>query len=265
MLTTYVINMPNRIERRRNMVALMGRLGIKDFTFVTPVDKGDLPPGFETLPPGYASLNATVSVRIFDMQRGKAGPFLVFEDDAIERLPAEEILPHIDEILRSIPPSWDMVYLEYCLEKCSAMGHSVVSKAHQPYCTAAMLYNSESIDRVRRCLATEKKLIDFSYARCIAGDPPLLNAFVSTPALFAQDAAYGAGDLAHLNPDNIQWWLNLVIRLYPDADNVTSEPRLPACWNSKEILKYVRWWNVFVIAVLIIAVIWATVWHLRRL
>ena len=261
-MKTYIINMPAQVLRRKNMSELMQRIGIEDFEFVTPVDKNALPPGFENLSPGYASLNATVSTKIFGMCTHDE-PFLIFEDDAIERVHASEILPRIHDILNYLSDvEWDVVYLEYCMEKCQPPGENakVVTRAYQPYCTAAMLYNPAGIGKVRACLLKEKRLIDFSYARCIKKET--LIAYVARPVLFAQDASYGAGDLAHMTPSNVQWWLDIVIRMYPDRGS-KSEPRLPACWNSKETLYYVRWGNVALILAGLAVVIYLIVFIVR--
>ena len=210
-IPTFIINMPERKDRRANMVALMQRIGIRNYEFVEPIPKNALPPGFESLPPGYASLNATVIHKIFS--RVPSGPFLVFEDDAIERV--DHILDSIHKIIDRLRyQAWDMVYLEYCMETCQNTGNDVISRANQPYCTAAMLYNGDSVDKITHCLAKEGRLIDFSYAQCIRD--ARIDAFIADPVLFAQDASYGAGDLSHLKPGNVQWFLDFIIRMYPD-------------------------------------------------
>ena len=147
-----------------------------------------------------------------------------------------------------------MVYLEYCMETCQNTGNDVISRANQPYCTAAMLYNGDSVDKITHCLAKEGRLIDFSYAQCIRD--ARIDAFIADPVLFAQDASYGAGDLSHLKPGNVQWFLDFIIRMYPDSHE--REPRLPACWNSFETLKFVRWSRIlmFIIVIVIIIMVW---------
>jgi hypothetical protein len=262
-IPTYIINMPVRTERRAAMEALMQRIGIRSYVFVEPVPKDALPDGaYPALPPAYASLNATVTHKIFPMHARTYGhgsmvskvshkALLVFEDDAIERVPPASVLPHISSILRVVPDDWDVVYLEYCMESCSSSNtQSPVVPANQPYCTAAMLYNTAKLDRIARCVMDQGQLIDFSYAACIRAGS--LRAYVSRPTLFAQDASYGAGDLSHMHPGNVQWWLNIVMRMYPDAGaGGASRPRLPACWNSREMLGFVRWANVLGIALVL--------------
>lgn len=204
---------------------------------------------------GYMSLNLTVRDKVFDMAAHGSDSFLVFEDDAIERVQASEIMPRVYEMLHGLQGiPWDVVYLEYCMEHCSAAASEQrvgpwLQRASSPYCTAATLYNRTSIDRIRRCLDVRKKLIDFSYVECIKDDE--LVAYIAMPALFAQDAIYGAGDLAHLSPTKVQWWLNLVLRMYPDGD-LKHGPRLPACLG-RELFGYVRWGNVaFMVAALVV-------------
>lgn len=284
-MDVYVISMPERTERRDAMRSMLGRLGVaaSAVTFVEPVKVTDVPAGYARngMTPGYTSLNLTVRDKVFglaskDRRRfekyhGDQGAdddgFLVFEDDAIERVPAAVIMPRVREMLMDLSISgmpWDLVYLEYCMEHCKDQPVSVgrwLARASAPYCTAAVLYNRRSIDRIRRCLDDRKRLIDFSYVDCIASDQ--LNAYIAKPALFAQDAFYGAGDLSHMTPDKLQWWLNLVIRMYPDADAEGRRhgPRLPACLDGAEMLSYVRWDHVAVICVVCIACVTALCWR----
>ena len=263
-IPVYIINMPARKERQAAMVSLMARIGIERYVFVEPVRKDAIPPGYERLADvnrGYASLNATVASKIFSVQELIGGPFIVFEDDAIERVDAKDIQAHLAGIFADLSGiSWDMVYLEYCMETCHSTpiqpSITHIRRADKPYCTAAMLYNSQSIPKIRACLASEGALLDFSYAACIKSGT--LDSFVSSPALFAQDAAYGAGDLSHMDPGHIQWWLDFVIRMYPNDSDAASGPRLPACWNSREIFRFVRWTNVavFLLVVALLLVVY---------
>lgn len=267
---TYIISMPHQVLRRQRMVALMGRLRIQSFEFVVPIRRAGLVhyPEYARLPHGYASLNATVSGKIFDMHlarivsgRVRPGPFLVFEDDAIERVPAQTIVPHIKNIVVYLETlaskRWDVVYLEYCMEHCGKPSEDmVVAPARYPFCTAATLYNSTSIPIIRNCLQKSSLVIDFAYAKCITQKD--LRAFVSVPALFAQDATYGMGDLPHLSPKYIQWWLNLIIDMYPTADaSGAPHPRLPACWNSSETLAFLRWERLILLLLIVIGLIMA--------
>ncbi len=243
--------MPDRKDRRSNMISMMKRLGIETYRFVEPIVS---PPGlYPKLPGPYASLNATVTEKIFGMQRGKTGPFLVFEDDAIERLDPREVVERLALTIESLPPSWDMVYLEYCLERCSFAHRSKpLVSAYKPYCTAAMLYNSSSIDKIRSCLLKVGQLVDFSYVSCIGNGS--LKALVANPALFAQDPKDGAGDLKHLDWTKPQYYMNFILRMYPEPGESDSKARLPMCWNSTSVLEYVRWANVMIIIILVVAI-----------
>ena len=249
-MDVYVINMPQRTDRRNAMELLIGRLGIsmQDVRFVEPVAVSHVPNEYAShgMTTGYMSLNMTVRDKVFDMAARGTDVFLVFEDDAMERVHAEDIMPRVYEMLHDLNGvQWDVVYLEYCLEHCASAPDQRVGqwlqRASSPYCTAATLYNRTSIERIRRCLDVRKKLIDFSYVECIKDNE--LVAYIAMPALFAQDTIYGAGDLAHLSPVKVQWWLNLVLRMYPENDDLQHGPRLPACLG-RELIGYVRWGNI---------------------
>lgn len=252
----FVINMPGRTDRRANMRALLARCGLEEnHEFVEPVQVHEVPDEYRGLTKGYLSLNLTVRDKILARAASLgAESFVVLEDDVMELCPPEQVLPRLRAIRSEVPPDWDMVYLEYCMEQCDkALKVSTnLRSAAKPYCTAGILYRTKSAAKIARCMDRKRLLIDFSYAECI--DEGSLQAYIADPPLFAQDAFY-AGDLAHLNsPWRIQWWLNLIIHMYPDAHTGQHYPRLPACRSFQHLLPYVRWRNVAVVLVALVAV-----------
>jgi hypothetical protein len=242
------------------MEALLHRCGLDgNAEFVEPVVVDVVPHEFRHLSKGYLSLNLTVRDKVWRRAADLGIPyFIVMEDDIMELGKPEATLDRITTILSEVPPDWDMVYLEYCMEKCfrSRKVSSQLKTATEPYCTAAVIYRTKSIGKLRDCLDTKKRLIDFSYVSCIADGA--LHAYVASPPLFAQDAYYD-GDLAHLSsPQHIQYWLNWIIRMYPDVDEGVDDrrkhyPRLPACISFADLYRYVRWRNVVIALLILVA------------
>lgn len=256
MLHAFIINMPDRADRRLHMLALLERTGFTSYEFVTPVSVDVVPSQYAHLTKGYLSLNLTVRNRVF----GRAvdmglEQFVVFEDDLMERVPADSVQQRLADIMQEVPVDWDMIYLEYCMERCGAARTVSPSlrSAVKPYCTAAIVYRTAALDRLRGCLDTRKQLIDFSYVDCITSGE--LVAYVASPPLFAQDAFF-TGDLAHTtSPRNIQYWLNWIIHMYPEPGTAaTHYPRLPACMTPTELLHYVRWRSVIVLLIVATAI-----------
>lgn len=286
-MDVFVVSLPSRTDRRANMAALLRRIGVSRYTFVDPVP----PPPLEDIPaefrahgvtPGYMSLHLTVRDKVFDMALASSssssspeeGAFLVLEDDVIEMVPAVEVMPSIRAILEDAPPDFDMIYLEYCMERCDGAregGRKLLRRARAPYCTAAILYNRRAIPKLRACLDDRARLIDMAYVDCVRKGE--LKAFIASPPLFAQDAAYGAGDLEHMDPSKVQWWLDWVIRMYPSptmtttttmtmtthATTPSARARLPHCLTFKDVAPYVRWGNVVIVVSAIIIIVSAIV------
>lgn len=249
------------------MMRLLHRTGfdMEDVEFVDPVVVDTLPDDYAHLTKGYYSLNSTVRDKIFQLASDAGLPhFLVLEDDVMEVVDPAMIQDRIRDILVDVPQDWDMIYLEYCMERCwkSKAVSKWLATAVKPYCTAAVIYRTASVAKLRDCLDGKKQLIDFSYVQCIQEHS--LKAYVARPPLFAQNAAY-EGDLGHTrNPTTIQFWLNLFIRMYPDPNEpVKSYPRLPACMSLSDLAGYVRWFNVavmLIVLVCIVALLRATWW-----
>lgn len=251
--------MPNRIDRRNRMIALMNFMGIgaADYAFVEPVkidityQTSRIPAGMEHLSNAYLSLNLTVMDRILGSVMGD-GYILVLEDDLMPMMPPAKIVQRIKDIVAEAPKDADMIYLEYCMEFCGMQQSEtpLLNKAYKPYCTAAVLYKKTSVPKIRECLQKEGKLIDMAYSSCISRGE--LKAYVAKEPVFAQDVAL-QGDLGHLdNANNIQYYLDKFIVLY-DKDATASKPRLPSCADSLNALSYVRWGRIAVFFIIVVA------------
>jgi hypothetical protein len=255
----YVINMPNRIDRRVAMSKMLRDIGLLDHViWVEPVrvESTDIPEDMKHMTPGYLSLNRTVADKIMSVI--EQGPFIVMEDDLMPMMEPSKIKSYLSRLINQAPADWDMIYLEYCMEVCmctKSTGTPGLYRAHKPYCTGAIIYNGASKNKFIDCMRTEKQLIDFSYVRCIMDGR--INAYITFPPVFAQNVLY-QGDLNHLAKKNIQYYLNHVIKMY-DSNAKEAKPRLPHCVDSWSTLTYVRWVNVvivFAIIVIFIYILW---------
>lgn len=244
----------------------MAEIGITNYQFIEPikVDKED--PNFPTLNKSHLSLNRTIQERIFP--RVTTPQFIVFEDDLMTMVPPHEIIGRLNNIIREVPAEWDMVYLEYCMEMCPLLTQKVsnnLHKAFKPYCTAGVLYRTQSIPKFKTCMQMEKAQVDFAYVSCIRKKQ--LQAYIAQPPLFAQDVTMQS-DLNHLHPSHIQYYVNMFIRMY-DENARRSMPRLPHCATPRHLAPYIRWFNVFFILVgffaLLISIVLITRHYVKNL
>lgn len=260
----YVISLPHRADRRAHMAALLDAMaaGPASYEFVDPVPVSEVPPGYPAdVSRGALSLNRTLAEVVFPAALAAGHEhFLVLEDDLMVLGDPAEVLPSAALAVADLDAhvgagAWDMLYLEYCFERCGQVAPVTprVGRAVRPFCTAAIVYSRAGASRAAACLAQERRMTGFSYAACMADGR--LRAYVSTPPLFAQDASL-QGDIEHTaSPLRLHWWLNKVVRMYPEG--ATSQPRLPAC--RRDVFGYVRWPAVLVL-VLLLGVAGAAAW-----
>lgn len=251
-IEVFVINVPHRTDRRRNMEQVLNASGFTNYTFVQPVKVDSLDPRFPNVNTGLLSLQRTVIEKVFPLV--KREHFIVFEDDVMCVVPPHEILPRLEDMVTHLPPTWDMLYLEYCMEMCPTFTPEVapgVYKAFMPHCTASIMYKRSSIPKIIQCIERERKQIDYSYGACIRHRK--LDAYLSWPPLYAQDAAI-QGEIKTLENDRVLYYLNKVFRLY-NTDATHSYPRLPACKTPSALIPYIRWSNVIVIVLIIIMLV----------
>lgn len=247
-IEVFIINLPKRTDRHAKMVTLMNTIGFKNYRFVEPLKVDAEDPIFPNLNKNQLSLNRTVQTKIFP--HVQSDKFIVFEDDLMAMIPAQDIIPRLQTIVKELPDDWDMIYLEYCMEMCPMTKaiSNTLRKAFTPYCTAAVLYRTSSIPKFTQCMEVEKAQIDFSYVSCIWQNK--LSAYIAYPALFAQDVMMQS-DLNHIESKSIQYYLNFLVKMYnPDAK--TSYPRLPQCMTPSHLAPYIRWENTLLVFFLLV-------------
>jgi hypothetical protein len=252
----FIINMAKRTDRKEKMIKLMNDLDITDYEFVTPVPLDEI----KELPKGSSiskenlSLNLTITQKIIPNAKGN---FIILEDDLMCMIDAKKVKSVIMRLINKAPADWNMIYMEYCFEKCGLAtkiddtGPEVqLKKAFKPYCAASIIFNYNRIKDVFDCIETEQKPMSFTYSTCIRDQR--INAYISYPPIFAQDVKM-QGDLKHTDSIfKLHFWLDKLLYMY-DPNPAKSYPRLPACADSLEMLSYVRWYNIFWLIIFIIA------------
>lgn len=204
-VNVFVINMPNRPDRRKNIISLFNKIGCSHYTFVEPVHPKKY---CRFLNEPQASLRST-TLSILESQKDVKGFTLIFEDDVIlnPKLKDQPInfTSIIQSIIRHTPHYWDLIYLEYCFEFCSMTYkiNSLLQRTFLPSCAASILFNNQSLPKICSLL---------TYYNCLPADNVygygnLLNRIVSyslIEPLFIQDCSSYGSDLKHTVELNVR-------------------------------------------------------------
>jgi hypothetical protein len=184
----FIINLPERPERRQHMVDLMSKLSISDYEFVVPIKVNDWN---ATVTENEMSLIQTI-LHIFNLAKEREySTFLVFEDDIVIKQPPLWIVNKIELAIDSLPKDgWDMLHFEYCFELCEKVQpyNDHLLSSSRPLCTAAILYNLNSIEKIKNCIDFEQLNLDKSYVACFKKDN--LHGFLCNPPIFFQDETF---------------------------------------------------------------------------
>ena len=236
MVYVFIINMAEkRPDRRQHMVQLMADMDMIHYEFVEPVKAT----GNNNVTAGNMSLRNTLLHVIFPKAMAlQVGNFIVFEDDLMTLFPKESIKNEIETILQeACNSSWDMIYLEYCVEACflGAQVSQRLQKAVNPMCSAAIIFNSNNLQNVTNCVALHESVMSFVYSHCIRNGQ--INAFVTKQPLFAQDARF-QGDMNHRG--FVHHVLSHLFNIYRNTIDEDDKPtqRLPHCFDSFQTFKH---------------------------
>ena len=119
----------------------------------------------------------------------------VFEDDIILTTSPGEAAERIGGAVAGLPTDADTLHMEYCFEACGEALFSPrnlwASTAHQPFCSAGILFSSQGLRRLNRSLFPIQTAMDDLIAEsCLTGR---LNCFKLRKPAFAQDAYWASG------------------------------------------------------------------------
>ncbi|MEB3201786.1 MAG: hypothetical protein VKK05_03090 [Synechococcus sp.] len=218
----------------------MAEIDITNFVFVEPVKVDRLPDAFKDMDKGEYSLIATVLYKILPNAAGDH--FIVFEDDVKPLIPSNLIKKRISQTLSVVPSDWDMIHLEYCFEislLTQSTNTPLLKKAFRPMCTAAIIYNKSSIEKIISCVNKEKQTLDESYVNCIRKSK--LTSYISTPPIFAQQANLESDLNFSAQINHKAYWISKFFMMH---GNPKTLQRLPSCIDSYETIYYVKWTNV---------------------
>lgn len=193
-MDVYIIHLPSHLERRHQIERQMERIGLSSYTFVTPETIAEEDVG-ENINRPSRSLYET-NIALMEKTQHKRNPYvLILEDDVVTTVPPENVLPTIQNALKTLTTirvDWDMLYLEYCCETCilaKKVANGLI-QSRNPSCTAAILYRRDKFSKILPFIKKyrKEKQIDHAYKYLI--QKGFINAYSVYPALFRQDTEH---------------------------------------------------------------------------
>lgn len=198
-IPVFIINMPNRIERKEHMRSLMIQLGFTNYTFVVPYKADENTKQlFEkeigkpfNLSLSKASHNMTY---LSLLQLQDVDNMFIIEDDVILTKPLENAKKEMDIIVNNHPQNADMIYMEMCYEKCGMNKVNGFVKLDDPLCTAAIYYPSKKsrnyiVNSLKNNTDFSNHAMDTAFNELISSG--IVNAYMYN-LLFIQDNNFGS-------------------------------------------------------------------------
>lgn len=197
-IPVFIINMPNRPERKEHMKSLMNQLGFTNFTFVVPY-----PANEETQQLfdkemekniGLSITNSSHSMTYISLLKlQNVDEMIIMEDDIILTKPLEVVKQELNVIVNNHPLDADMIYMEMCYENCNMNTVDGFLKLDNPLCAAAIYYPSkQSRENLVKMIINDaifKTDIDNAFAYLISKN--YVNAYMHD-LLFIQDNNFGS-------------------------------------------------------------------------
>jgi GR25 family glycosyltransferase involved in LPS biosynthesis len=241
----FIVNLPSRTDRRAHMDEFMRNLGVTLFEYVQPITPTSIPSAKVTK--NEFSLMLTIQTIFDKAKERKLGTFMVFEDDIMIKSDTSfaSVNEKMKNVMKNLPTAWDMVYFEYCFESCDQITpyNDYLFHVANPLCAASILYNTASVNKIRRCMFDQKKNLDNAYASCAKKKE--LDCFLVNPPLFFQDNAYETNIQT-----NVSTFIKSIIFDFNDHDETKHEPNKPSC--KSEVFSHIKWKNVFLLLLILV-------------
>jgi hypothetical protein len=224
----FIINMPNREDRMKNMIKLMKDIGFKKYTFVEPFKADENTKMlFQKLTKKETKLSLSKishnMTYINLLSNTYVDSMFIFEDDVIPTKTIDNVKKDLEYVYTNHPKDSHMIYFEMCFEKCNFKKDNNFTKIESPLCAASIYYpnknfRKELYDKVINFPTLYMNAIDGVFSHLIRYDN--INSYI-LDMLFIQDSKYGSdleGSIGY---------------------NKKNKPFLPICKNYEKTLNYI--------------------------
>ena len=151
-IPVYIINMPNRIDRKEHMINLMNTLGFNNYTFVSPVPKEEAIKHplmkKKKLYPSQASNTLTFMKILSENSKNKSfDKFFIMEDD-IDIYYSKSNMNKIYNASKNV--NWDLLYFEFCFADCrnTIKLYPDLYKLYYNLCAGCILYTNKAAEKL---------------------------------------------------------------------------------------------------------------------
>lgn len=158
-LPVYIINLKHRLDRRRNMIKLMNKLGFLNYRFIEPVSKEEVFSKFPKASSVARTSRFLTNLKIFELE--KADKFFIFEDD----IDIYNNIFSINDVYESANrEGYDLLFLEFCYSACHKFKElsDCLFLLKYPICNGVVLYTRDFVNKFKSYLRN----IDYSNVEC---------------------------------------------------------------------------------------------------
>ncbi|EKX40181.1 hypothetical protein GUITHDRAFT_142907 [Guillardia theta CCMP2712] len=215
-MKVFVLSLPGKEQKRRHMEGLLKAAGFRNVSFPALTLKEEIDvealisSGWVTregvelmsitpwtmhgaLKPYIA--RAMDNLRVLEEGLSSGAELIgVFEDDLMVHDDLPSLNLRIKRALEELPASADLLYLEYCFEKCSSHcsepGLAHISRAHRPRCTGAIVFTAQGARKVLHLCKPVFAAVDNMLPMLI--ERGHLEAYLLRRPGFFQDAFWGS-------------------------------------------------------------------------
>uniref|UniRef100_A0A7S4JAC4 Uncharacterized protein n=1 Tax=Guillardia theta TaxID=55529 RepID=A0A7S4JAC4_GUITH len=221
-----VMNIREREDRKQHMASMLHRLGFENVSFPLTISRRDVKEE-ELVQQGKVSVEGIRSLRAkfgqdaikpyiahalsytqqVQMAISSHSPwFAIMEDDLVPAFEPSALLRYLSLAISQLPPSGDILYLEYCWEDCQGLLYSQpllhnvaagvnteflgIARAVRPACTGAIVMTEGGAKKVARALVPIFHGLDDMIPRLI--EEGVVEAYVTVPPLFYQSSFFGS-------------------------------------------------------------------------
>ena len=141
------------------------------------------------------ALDAVAALRAAQVRAAVTGQWMgVFEDDITLTVAPSKAARRVRAALQQLPADADALYLEWCWDECEEArfdaGSPDISRPHEAFCAAAILYSPQGLQRVvQAAVPVYSVMDDMISGACASGK---LNCYKLRRPVYVQDLIWGS-------------------------------------------------------------------------